>query len=292
MNTYTRHTRRLVRAAAIMATALAAVIALSATRAAAATVSCGDTIIKNTKLNHDLIDCPGNGIVIGHGKITLDLNGHRIVGDGSFLGNGVDNSAGYDQVTIKNGAIVEFASGVHLENASLNRLSGLLLASNQFTGIELLTSHHNSIQHNEAIANDEGIVLGELNANGGSNANSVEDNLSVANDGEGIAAESGSSNNKITRNVSIRNDFGILIDSNGSLHNLIDGNIANRNGLADPSSPNDGISVGDATTVVRDNTANNNGAYGIEAFLGAIDGGGNEATGNGEPAQCFNVVCS
>src|SRR5262245_50469884 len=290
MNIYTRHMRPLARTAAVVATALAIVMVVSAARAAAPNISCGDTITKNTKLNHDLIDCPGNGIVIGHGKITLDLNGHRIVGDGSFLGNGVDNSAGYDQVTIKNGTILEFERGVYLQSASFNRVSGLLVTSNRTNGIELLQSHHNSIQHNEAVATEEGIVVG------GSNANIVDSNFSLANDGEGIAVENSSSNNRVTGNVSIGNEFGILVDSTGSVHNLIGGNIVNRNGIPDPVDPSpppptDGIYIGDATTVVRANTANNNGAFGIGAFFGAIDGGGNKARGNGEAAQCLNVVC-
>ena len=32
--------------------------------------------------------------------------------------------------------------------------------------------------------------------------------------------------------------------------------------------------------------------FGIFAVAGNIDGGGNTATGNGQPAQCLGVVCS
>jgi hypothetical protein len=39
------------------------------------------------------------------------------------------------------------------------------------------------------------------------------------------------------------------------------------------------------------NTANRNHDLGIEAVPGVIDGGGNKASGNGNPAQCLNVVC-
>ena len=44
------------------------------------------------------------------------------------------------------------------------------------------------------------------------------------------------------------------------------------------------------TTLVR-NTANRNHDLGIEAVAGVIDGGGNKAQGNGNPAQCTNVAC-
>jgi hypothetical protein len=43
---------------------------------------------------------------------------------------------------------------------------------------------------------------------------------------------------------------------------------------------------------VAGNTANNNGNLGILAVPGTIDGGGNNASGNGNPAQCVGVSCS
>ena len=54
----------------------------------------------------------------------------------------------------------------------------------------------------------------------------------------------------------------------------------------------DGIEVGDAVATLTRNTANNNADYGIEAVLGVTDGGGNRASGNGNAAQCLNVVCN
>jgi hypothetical protein len=39
-------------------------------------------------------------------------------------------------------------------------------------------------------------------------------------------------------------------------------------------------------------TANDNGDLGIEAVAGVNDGGGNRASGNGNPAQCTGVACS
>ena len=57
-------------------------LAFGASQASASHVSCGDTIIADTTLDSDLVDCPGNGIVIGADDVTLDLNGHTIDGDG------------------------------------------------------------------------------------------------------------------------------------------------------------------------------------------------------------------
>jgi hypothetical protein len=74
------------------------------------------------------------------------------------------------------------------------------------------------------------------------------------------------------------------------------GNIASRNGA-------DGILLGVIVAFppnpwyVAHNTANQNHGYGIDIdnLLGQIvdyDKGGNVARGNGQPAQCVNIVCS
>ena len=91
----------------------------------------------------------------------------------------------------------------------------------------------------------------------------------------------------------VRNDIsgaagdGILATNTDA--SLFERNDAHGNG-------DDGIdidSVGPFTgpnTVTR-NTANFNGDLGIEAVSGTIDGGGNKAKGNGNPAQCVGVTC-
>jgi len=53
----------------------------------------------------------------------------------------------------------------------------------------------------------------------------------------------------------------------------------------------DGIDVDAPGTIIRANTAIDNGDLGIEAVAGVIDGGGNKASGNGNPAQCTNIFC-
>jgi parallel beta-helix repeat protein len=66
---------------------------------------------------------------------------------------------------------------------------------------------------------------------------------------------------------------------------LIEGNITLR-------AADDGIDVESPTTTLTENIANGNGDLGIEADPGVIDGGGNHANANGNPAQCQGVVCS
>ena len=111
------------RVAIVIGAAALGVMALGAQTAAAAAVqqlSCGDTITTDTTLHKDLVDCPTNGIVIGADNVTLDLNGHTIDGDGTAHhvgGGGVLQDVGvsvfvHDGITVKNGSIRQFESGL------------------------------------------------------------------------------------------------------------------------------------------------------------------------------------
>jgi len=53
----------------------------------------------------------------------------------------------------------------------------------------------------------------------------------------------------------------------------------------------DGIEVQGVQTRITDNTADANGDFGIDAVAGVTDGGGNTASGNGNPLECRNVFC-
>ena len=68
-------------------------------------LACGAVVTQDTTLANDLLDGPGNGLVMGADGITVDLNGHTISGQiipGSPGQVGIDNR-GHDDVTIRNG---------------------------------------------------------------------------------------------------------------------------------------------------------------------------------------------
>ena len=255
---------------------------------ALAQVSCGDTITQNTKLGGDLSNCSTTvggvviEIVIGAPDITLDLGGHTI--DGIDVGVGVDNTAGYDNVTIKNGRIRQFDTGVSLDNASQNRLRELFVSHNS-EGIVLFNSESNQIERNIISDNNNtGITLTMA-----SNDNRIDRNSSVDNVNFGIAVEQNSNDNRIRRNTASDNqNSGIFVQDN-SAGTLIEDNATNRNGMMFEH----GIQVANnnPATILRNNTANNNADLGIFAEAGVTDGGGNRATGNGNALQCMNVTC-
>jgi parallel beta-helix repeat protein len=243
--------------------------------------------------------------------------------------------------------------GVLLEDSDGNLLSGNTVFEDDFTGIQLVRSHRNrvlgnAVNHadgtnisliesndNEVVGNDtttsngEGISLSSSNRNlvadnrtgdassagirlGASSENRVLRNVSLADDTDGIDVLDSSSNliesNEITeagvRGISVRSSStgnrvrynlvtdgrplfhadGIVVEA-GVTSTVVRGNTANDNG-------DDGIDVDSASTTLRDNVANGNDDLGIEAVAGVTDGGGNQASGNGNPAQCTGVACS
>ncbi|GIJ49609.1 hypothetical protein Val02_64950 [Virgisporangium aliadipatigenens] len=69
---------------------------------------CGETVRTSVVLRADLA-CAGNGLTIGAGDITVDLDGHTISGDGS---GAAITMTGQANVTIRNGTIRGFAVGL------------------------------------------------------------------------------------------------------------------------------------------------------------------------------------
>jgi parallel beta-helix repeat protein len=139
---------------------LASLFAIGSAQAFQDQVQCGDTITTDTKLDRDLTNCPGNGIVIGADNIELDLDGHTIDGDGELgcdefyaCDFGVDNTAGHDGVTIEDGSIREFATAVFVLDASHNRLRRLSSSHNILGGLLLIASPGARIDRNSIVAN-------------------------------------------------------------------------------------------------------------------------------------------
>lgn len=139
----------------ILALVLALGVALPmATPVAASHVSWGDTLIADTTLDSDLTGS-GTALIIGADGITLDLNGYTLSGDST--GYGVDNTGGYDDVTIKDGAIVGFGQGIRAEGASSLTLKDLSFSGDTGGG----HGHVIDIRGGEAVViKDVTIVVG------------------------------------------------------------------------------------------------------------------------------------
>jgi parallel beta-helix repeat protein len=250
--------------------------------------------------------------------------------EGEFCDFGVAND-GHNGVRITNGTVQEFAHGVVLFSVTTNGLShlstvenvlsGILLAETVRTrvresttfgnagpdsgvGITLFRSHNNRITKNTAVDNAElGIHLIQ------SDRNYIRRNRVRDNPEDGIILQG--DRNRIVGNRVVRNSITITLftDNPHAVGNVVRRNSvrrAPRGGIAiDPAvartlvkrnhvfrAGGHGILVGNPTTTLARNEARYNHRLGIKAVEGVIDGGGNRASGNGDPRQCVNVVCN
>jgi hypothetical protein len=294
--------------------------------ASAAPASCGALITESMTLTTSLTGC-ASGLVVGADSITIDLNGRSIQGSGEAGSVGID-LAGRRGVTIRNGSIRGFATGVRLSDTSGSRITGLTLRD-VGTGI-LLANGNASAESNEVAGNT---IMGALNGVVMFQSfDRVSGNAIVNASGNGILCRDGGGG-VISGNVASRNQVGINLFfctadlvGNLTLGNSADGiarvraagrverNISNQNGgngiNSDDSHANFirnmTIGNGGSGLVITDSIADHgpfytvtghislgNSQYGIFTNLaGIVDGGGNFARGNGGAAQCFGFVCN
>ena len=131
--------------------ALALGIALLAGAPAQAAPACGTTIVVSTTVTSDLVNCPGDGIIIGRAGITLNLNGRLV--DGVGLGVGIRNN-GHDDVRIVNSSataarVQEFDYGARLNAGTLrNLVERITWRNNEFAGIQLNNADSNTVRTN------------------------------------------------------------------------------------------------------------------------------------------------
>jgi parallel beta-helix repeat protein len=207
--------------------------------------------------------------------------------------------------------------GIAVDTAADNLIKGNLLARNKHFGIVVRgqAANGNQVRRNRAVRNGKIGVYIE-----GSRNVIARNRISHPFRGEATGIEvDGGNHNLIARN-SIRDTEGrgISVDfsrdpevSGGPpvVGNVVRGNRIRRAGKdgvhVNPGAKHtllkrnhafgakdDGLDANNPTTKLTGNEARRNGDLGIEAVRGVIDGGGNKASGNGDPRQCTHIVCS
>lgn len=199
---------------------------------------------------------------------------------------------------------------VLFEHSIRNAIERNSLSDND-DGIVVEGSDQNVVKHNSASGNGGGVVIVDSNGNLvqknslhdnvfvgivviGSDDNRIEGNSIIGNSQDeqtegGIHLASNDQGDTSDRNVVSRNELsgnapdGLLVET-GQAGTRIELNRANENA-------DDGIDIDSSLTSLTRNTANHNHDLGIEAVPGVADGGGNKASGNGNPLQCVNVFC-
>jgi parallel beta-helix repeat protein len=242
----------------------------------------------SSRIEHNSVaGAHGYGIPLfgsSHNRIeenVLDGNDHGILLDSSN-----DNEVRANRIYHSGG------SSIDIGHASENRVEKNILADNG-DGVILFEADGNQISDNSVMrtgffgfpdTGGFGVILD------GADDNLMQRNVVTGGKGPAFLVTSLDSQGTSDRNVVSHNvansklSDGIVVDGSATA-TLLERNTANRNGA-------DGIDVHAVGTTVTLNTANLNHDLGIEAVWGVIDGGGNRASGNGNPLQCTNVTCS
>jgi large repetitive protein len=214
---------------------------------------------------------------IVHNRLTASKHGFAIGGSHNLVrSNVVTNSGGS----------IDIFDGATATRVEFNRLSRV------GDGIPVAAASSTLIAHNVVDSTGRNDTIGVGIALDGSVDSTVKRNIIHTNSprpAPGIFVGQGEAptpprNNRVIRNVTTSKNFdGIFVDPN-AVATLLLRNLAVHSG-------HDGIGVLAPGTTLTRNTANHNHDLGISAVAGVIDGGGNQAAGNGNPAQCTNISC-
>ena len=234
-------------------------------------VVCGQTITESIRVANNLVDCPEHGLVVGAPNITIDLNGHRFTGLGGPFDNGIENSAGFDGVTVKNGVLVGFSRCVQFSDVEGGEISGIRALD--------CTDHAFLITVSSRIAMFGNVAEGSVN-NGifwsGVSDSVLRDNLSVANGNSGFMVNNFSDHDVFTGNRAVANEgWGFYFDRTSE--SSIQRNAAIGNGVT-------GMIFTSATSrdQIRANVSSGNGEDGMLVYDMADENvvAGNVVTGN------------
>jgi len=194
-----------------------------------------------------------------------------------------------------------------------NLIKGNLLSHNRFYGIFLQSSNRNRVRRNRSVRDGTGVLVAlRAHRNVIARNRIVHPTQARGGDGQGIEVPRGA-HNVIARN-SIRDTSQNAIAVGEGFAARGVGNVVRRNHIRGAGqdgvkvggsvprtllrgnrvrqSRDDGFDVDSRSTKLTRNKARRNGDLGIEAVRGVIDGGGNKASGNGDPRQCTNIVCN
>ena len=252
----------------------------------------------------------------GHGIEFVDSGRNRIENNvvSQNGGDGI-HGLGFDDMLVAHNLIVANSGhGLHAgDSARGNRIQGNRIQGNGFGGIHMQeTAGQNRIEDNWVLRNGSvGSAAGALYIGDGDENVIGNNHISENVGGAAILLEYGTRNNVIAANYLARNsgDGIVLLADGGNDFNLIEvnhlsrnggdgirieagaiGNVVRRNHAV--GNTDDGMDSDSAfTTFCARNMAVRNGDLGIEAVPGAIDGGGNRASSNGNPLQCLFVGC-
>lgn len=296
-------------------------------------LACGDVITTDFALDGTTTcESEAVGVVIGADGVDFNLNGHELFGPTGrapeqTTGIGIDNTAGHDDVTIRNGWVRRFGTAIRLSGASFNVLRGVTIGDGN-AGVVIQGGEANTIRDasvvpalglglraegsDRLVVSSSFVVLVSLS---GDDAQILQSTIGGIGTSRPCLAISGNGNEIAENGLQDCRGGGIVVGAGANTEVI-------GNGIGswpiDPPVPvdeadgirvqpftagtllqgnrvfafgDDGIDVRAPATRLVGNDAHDNVDLGIDAVPGVTDGGGNTATGNGNAQQCRNVSC-
>lgn len=211
---------------------------------------------------------------------------------------------GSHRIRIINNSFSRNGLGMHIEDSTSNVIKGNVFAQNEQPGI-LMQADRNEIRGNRCRRNGMCFLVA-------GNRNVIARNHAQGDIFGGIAVEDGR-HNVIARNLVVRTrSTGIFLGvrefpagggSNVVRWNVVEGSrddaflVTPEDRHSDVKhntareAGDDGFDIQSRSTRLTANRAFRNADLGIQAVDGVIDGGGNWASGNGDPRQCVSIAC-
>jgi parallel beta-helix repeat protein len=186
--------------------------------------TCGTMITQPGKytLANDLLQCPGDGIVIRSAGVSLNLNGHQITGPAHSSTHGIQVTLPPNEWVIIDGpgTIANFGTGLELDLAHGRAFIVSVTAQQNRFGFMVLNGSNITLGNNTAVNNivigfalydtdDSSLVESSANANGDGivilgSRNEIILNTANNNAKNGIVAFSGG-HNRISTNTALGN---------------------------------------------------------------------------------------
>jgi parallel beta-helix repeat protein len=132
---------------------------------------CGQRITTDFVLANDMT-CATDAFVINADNVTLDLGGHTLTGPGMGpqtwpqpqLDSVGVRTGGHTNVTIRNGKISQFSTGIYFVDMAKSRIEDVTSERNRF-GFYFHASNGNAIRRSTVVANIYGLHLQDANDN-------------------------------------------------------------------------------------------------------------------------------
>jgi hypothetical protein len=272
------------------------------------TVGCGSVVTTSVKLTGNLI-CPQVvGLIVGADGVEINLAGYTFDGEinfGSAGPRGIDNSGGYDDLTVRNGNVTGWGDAVYVDGGQRNRVVNVR-AFGSSSGVTMRHADAGEVRSSEvegrsagiSMVSSDSVIVANTEANAAFNAAiSVRGNLATVSGNRIVrsGAPLGSdpaiglvgSSGRIARNHVEGPWLGGGITVSGSNDVIADNEVfgAVLSGFPNPqASWGDGIFVSafaSGTRVVR-NSVHSNEGDGIETQDASSSVGSNAANGNGD----------